>query len=101
MDGEPRLRLIKLASTAAAEPGETLEFTIRFDNRGDVPISNIKIIDSLATRLEYIADSEECTLRALFSTLDNVAGSTKLQWEVREELQPGEGGVIRFRCRVR
>ena len=103
MDGEPRLQLIKLASgqPGSAEAPDTVSFTIHFDNRGDVPISNIKIVDSLATRLEYIADSEECTLRALFSAADNVAGSTKLEWEVREELKPGEGGAIRFRCRVR
>jgi uncharacterized repeat protein (TIGR01451 family) len=98
---DSRLQLVKLASTGAAEPGETVHFTIRFDNVGDRPISNIKIVDSLATRLEYIAASQECTLRAIFAARDNVAGSEKLEWEVREELMPGEGGVIRFQCRVR
>jgi uncharacterized repeat protein (TIGR01451 family) len=99
--GDSRLQLVKLASTGSAQPGDTVHFTVRFDNRGDVPISNIKIVDSLATRLEYIADSEECTLRALFFAQDNAAGSSKLRWEIREQLKPGEGGVIRFSCRVR
>jgi hypothetical protein len=31
----------------------------------------------------------------------NEAESLVLRWEIIEPMKPGEGGVIRFRCRVR
>ena len=82
-------------------PGDTVEITIRFRNVGPVPIGNVKIIDSLAGRLEYVEDSQRCSLRALFTGDDNLVGSEKLRWEIREELTPGDGGEIRFECLVR
>jgi uncharacterized repeat protein (TIGR01451 family) len=99
--GDSRLQLFKHATPEAAEPGATVEITIRFRNAGPVPISNLKIIDSLSTRLEYVDGWEQCSLRALFSAKDNIAGSAKLKWEIREQLQPGDSGEIRFGCLVR
>ena len=51
----PRLRLIKLASTGNALPGEEVEFTLRFDNIGDQVIGNVTIVDNLTTRLRVRA----------------------------------------------
>ena len=97
----PRLRLVKLASTDAALPGEEVEFTLRFDNIGDRVIGNVTIVDSLSTRLEYVPDSQKSTVKADFSTEQNEGGSLILRWEIVEPVQPGEGGVLQFRCRVR
>ena len=36
--GEAKLRLIKVASTDAAQPGDTVDFTLRFDNVGTATI---------------------------------------------------------------
>lgn len=98
---QPKLRVIKLASTAAARPGETVDFTIRFDNVGNQPIGNVTLLDNLAPRLEYVANSAQSSRKAHFTAEPNQVGSLVLRWEFDEPLRPGEGGVVRFRCRVR
>ncbi len=98
---QPRLRVIKVASTPLANPGETVDFTIRFDNVGGQIIGNVTIIDSLTARLEYVPDSAQCSVAADFLTEPNEGDSLVLRWEITEPLDPGQGGVIRFRCRVR
>ena len=51
-----------------AQPGDEVEFTLRFDNVGDRVIGNVTILDSLTTRLEYIEGSQKCSLEADFET---------------------------------
>jgi len=97
----PKLRIVKVASTAYAAPGETVDFTIRFDNVGDQVIGNVTIVDNLTTRLEYVPDSAQCSLPAEFFTEPSESQSLVLRWEITNPLNPGEGGIIRFRCRVR
>lgn len=99
--GNPRLRLIKVASTPFAEPGDEISFTIRFDNVGNQPIGNVTILDSLHTRLEYIPNSAQCSVKAEFSTQINEGDSVVLRCELSDPLRVGKGGVLRFRCRVR
>jgi uncharacterized repeat protein (TIGR01451 family) len=99
--GKPRLRIVKVANRTEARPGDIVEFTLRFDNIGTQVIGNVTIMDSLTTRLEYVADSAQCSLRANFLSDYNEADSLVLRWEILEPMQPGDGGVIRFRCRVR
>jgi len=98
---KPKLRIIKVASTQSAVPGETVDFTLRFDNVGNQAIGNVTIIDNLTTRLEYEADSAQCNIPADFLTEPNEANSLVLRWEVQNPLLPRTGGIIRFRCRVR
>jgi len=99
--GSPRLRIIKVASTANALPGETVDFTLRFDNVGNQVIGNVTIIDNLTTRLEYVPDTQECSLKANFLTEPNEGDSLALRWEITDPMMPKDGGVIRFKCRVR
>ncbi len=101
LEGSPRLRVIKLASTGAALPGEEVTFTLRFDNTGEQAIGNVTIMDNLTTRLEYVDDSAECSRKADFFVEDNQGESLALRWEIRDPIRPGDGGIIRFRCRVR
>lgn len=96
----PKLRLIKLASKCAAQPGDEVEFILRFDNIGDRVIGNVTIVDNLTTRLEYIPDTAEASVDAEFSTSANEHGSLILRWEITEPVEPGEGGILRFKCRV-
>jgi len=96
-----QLRVIKVASTQFAEPGETVDFTIRFDNVGNQPIRRVTVVDNLAIRLEYVPDTAQASVPAQFATSQNEAGSLVLRWEMTEPLKPGEGGVARFTCRVR
>jgi len=97
----PRLRVIKVASEAFAQPGEVVDFTIRFDNIGNQTIGNVTILDNLTTRLEFVPDSAQCSLPAQFSTQPNEGDSLVLRCELNDPLAPGKGGVLRFRCRVR
>jgi uncharacterized repeat protein (TIGR01451 family) len=100
-EGRPALRLIKVASTAFANPGEEVWFTLRFDNLGNETIGNVTILDSLSTRLEYVEGSAQCSLEASFGTEPNEGGSAVLRCEVKDPLEAGQGGIIRFRCKVR
>lgn len=99
--GKPRVRLCKVASHQVAEPGDTIDFTIRFDNIGDQKINNIVVHDSLAPRLEYIDDSQKTSLKSDFASQANDAGSSVLTWTFKETVRAGQGGYIRFQCKVR
>lgn len=99
--GEPRLRVIKVADKGAAQPGEIVEFTLRFDNVGNQVMGNVTIIDNLTPRLEYVKDSAQCNIDAQFMTQTNEAGSEVLRWEIQDPLAAQAGGIIRFKCRVR
>jgi uncharacterized repeat protein (TIGR01451 family) len=100
-EGPPGLRIIKVASCCSARPGEEITFTLRFDNIGDQTLTNVTLLDSLTTRLEYIPESAESTVTAEFSAEENQGDSSTLRWQLREPLAPGAGGIIRFRARVR
>lgn len=98
---QPKLRIIKVASTQTACCGEPVDFTIRYDNVGTQVLGNIVILDSLTPRLEYVPDSAQSSREASFSVEPNEGQSLVLRWEVDKPLQPGDGGVVRFRCIVR
>lgn len=97
----PSLRLVKVASTDTAKPGETIDFTLRYDNIGVEPIGNVVLIDNLSTRLEYVEESQSSDREAKFSAQPNVGGSQAVRWELTAPLEPGQGGIIRFKVRVK
>ena len=100
-DGTAILRVTKVASKIAAKSGEYVDFTIRFDNLSRKPVGNVTIIDNLTTRLEYVPDSAQCSVKADFINKRNEADSLMLRWEIIDPVAGGKGGIIRFRCRVR
>jgi len=61
----------------------------------------VTLVDNLTNRLQYVQGTAECSLDAKFIHTDNDASSLTLRWEVDKPLEPGKGGVIRFKCRVR
>ena len=83
-----------------ALPGETIDFTIRFDNIGDQKIGNVTIVDSLTTRLEYVAGSEQSSMKATFIK-PNEAGSVEMKWDLADPVPANGGGAVHFQCRVR
>lgn len=95
------MRICKAASHSIADSGDVVSFTIRFDNSGVKPLGNAVIMDSLSPRLEYIEGSQQCSVEARFSTEPNEVGSAVLRWEVVSPIEPSDGGVISFDCRVR
>lgn len=100
-EGCPKLRVIKVASTQYAQPGDVIDFTIRFDNVGTEVVGNVTLVDNLATRLEYVDGTAQSSLESGFSTQPNRGLTQVLRWEITDPLEPGEGGVVRFQARVR
>ena len=96
-----KLRLIKVASKASAQPGEIVEFTLRFDNIGNQLIGNVTILDDLTGRLEFLPGSAVASLQSGFAPQPNARGTLTLRFEIIDPLPPGEFGVIQFQCRVR
>ncbi len=99
--GPAKLRLFKIASSRAARPGDTVDFTLRYDNVGKSTIGNVTIIDNLTSRLQYVEGTSQSSRDANFLSESNAADSLVLRWEIVAPLEPGQGGVIRFRCRLR
>lgn len=95
------LGLLKLADKSNAQVGEVVTFTLRYTNQGSKPISDLAVLDSLHTRLEYVENSAKSDRDAVFSMQKNEAGSLILRWEVTGQLMPKEYGIIRFQARVR
>ena len=100
-EDDPTLQVIKTADVISARPGDQVEFMIRFDNISGRRIGNVTLMDNLTRRLVYIEGSSECTLKSEFKNEVNEAQSLALRWEITDPIEPGTGGVIRFRCRVR
>lgn len=100
-DGEPQLQIYKVASSSSAKSGEEVVFTIYIENSGTIPVRNITIMDSLSGRLEMIKDSAESSLDVNLSYQLNEAGSLILRCNIINPIQPGEKGILRFKCLVR
>lgn len=96
-----KLRVVKLADKKAAEPGDVITFTIRYDNEGPREVHHVRIVDNLTPRLEFIPDSATSDHPGELLTEDNGEGSVVLVWELDETLPAKKGGVVTFQCRVR
>jgi hypothetical protein len=46
-------------------------------------------------------ESAQSSVDANFLTEPNASGSTILRWEIGDPVEPGEGGILRFRVKVR
>jgi uncharacterized repeat protein (TIGR01451 family) len=95
------LCLEKCADRVAARQGDIVTFTLRYSNRGQLPMSDVAITDSLTTRLEYVQGSARSDRDAVFTTQENEVGSLILRWEISGVLQPGSVGYLTFQARVR
>jgi uncharacterized repeat protein (TIGR01451 family) len=95
------LRVVKLADRDSAMPGDVVTFTLRVDNLGQRDILNVRIIDNLTPRLEYIAGSADSELAGGLDIADNGEGSSMLTFRLDEPLKGETGGAITFKCRVR
>lgn len=55
--GQATLVLIKTADRAAAEPGDTVIYRLALRNTGEIPASNIKIVDTQPLGLRFLPQS--------------------------------------------
>lgn len=100
--GRPgRLRITKLADRHEAQPGDVVTFTIRFDNLGDLALTEVSIIDNLTPRLAYVPDSATLDLPGELIVEDNGEGSLILRWKLEQPLPGHAGGVATFQAKVR
>jgi hypothetical protein len=51
--------------------------------------------------LEYVEDSAQASRDAEFYTEHNEGDSLLLRWQFKDPIKPGDGGLVRFKCRVR
>ncbi|MCL2743344.1 MAG: hypothetical protein FWE67_05790 [Planctomycetaceae bacterium] len=100
-DGSAKIRLIKVSDKKAAQPGDIVQFTLRFENIGNQPIGNVTILDNLTTRLEPLPGSAKSSVASGFVVEPNDSGSFVLRFEITDPLLPGQFGVVQFQCRVR
>ncbi len=100
-EGKPELRIVKVASAKEALPGDVIEFTLRFDNVGNETIGNVTLLDHLSPRVEVIDGSAECNVKADFFVTEQDRGTQVFRAEIVEPLPAGQGGIVRFKCRVR
>ena len=96
-----RVQILKMADKKQAKPGDIVSFELHFKNTGDRPIGNVTIVDNLTTRLEFVPKSNTSSIKSVFTTEPNDGGSLVLRWEITEPVAPGEGGVMKFQCKVR
>jgi uncharacterized repeat protein (TIGR01451 family) len=99
--GPGRLKIVKLTDVHVASQGDEITFTIRYENPGDSPVTDVTIVDNLTPRLEYLAGSQSGTRAARFDAVDNGEGSQILRWELEAPLPPREGGEVSFKVQVR
>jgi uncharacterized repeat protein (TIGR01451 family) len=95
------LVLCKWADRQAVRIGDVVTFYLKYTNQGEQPITGVVVSDSLVSRLEYVAGSNQTDRDAVFVTQENEAGSLILRWQVAGTLLPGQSGMLRFQARVR
>jgi uncharacterized repeat protein (TIGR01451 family) len=100
-DQPGQLRLVKTADLNAAEVGDVITFTIRYDNLGPREIDAVRIVDNLTPRLKYVDDSATSDRPGQLLLQDNGEGSVVLIWELAAPLPPKAGGVVTFQALVR
>lgn len=96
-----KLRIVKLADKKDAKPGEVITFTIRYDNLGERELTNVRIIDNLTPRLDLVDNSGSSDRPGKASVERNQEGSVILKFELTDPLPGGEGGVLKFKAKVR
>ncbi len=122
------LQIVKLADRSVAQSGDTVTFTLRFRNLGDFDIHDVKIVDNLTPRLQYVANSAVITasnpgeitvdvpeegrtvrnrgqesqqLTGDVNVVPNGEGSQVLTFTLDQPLRGHGSGVITFDARVR
>lgn len=101
MNKPGHLRVVKLADKAAAKQGEVITFTIRYDNLGDKPVHNVRIIDNLTPRLELVEGSGTSDRPGRLDLEPNGEGSLVLTFVIDEPLPGKTGGVVTFKTTVK
>lgn len=97
------VHIIKLADREVAQSGDTITFTIRFQNTGDFDVYDVSVVDNLTPRLDYVSGSasidEEHPGEVIVEP--NGEGSSILTFRLDSPLKGHESGTITFDATVR
>jgi uncharacterized repeat protein (TIGR01451 family) len=96
-----RLEIVKLADKQIAKPGEIVNFRIEYENIGDRELTEVRVIDNLTPRLEYVVETAVSTRPSTLEVTDNGEGSVVLTWSLKEPLRGKTKGAVTFKARVR
>ncbi len=95
------LRITKIVDKTVALPGDEITFAVRFDNVGDREIMEVRVIDNLSPRLQYVTGSVQSNLGGKLDVQPNGDGGEVLTFDFAEPLAGKTGGWFSFRCKVR
>ena len=97
------IHVVKLADHEMAQSGDTITFTIRFENTGDFDVYDVSIVDNLTPRLEYLPGTAKIDDKHPGEVIveDNGEGSSILTFNLDRELKGLDRGEITFEARVR
>lgn len=97
------IHIVKLADRDEAQSGETVIFTIRFENTGDFDVYDVRIVDNLTTRLEYVSGTARIDAHhpGEVSIEPNGEGSSILTFTLDNPLKGHESGTITFEAKVK
>jgi uncharacterized repeat protein (TIGR01451 family) len=96
-----RIEIVKLADRQTALPGEIVTFRIEYENVGDLPLTDVEIVDNLTPRLGFVPESGSSSRPAIFGATDNGDGSVILSWKLNGPLPGKSRGFVTFKARVR
>ena len=95
--------IIKAVDKAQALPGDTLTYTIEYENLGDEPISQIEVVDEVPIYTTYQSSScgtlpsgvTNCTI-----TAPSIGVRGTIRWVFIGVLQPGENGTVSYKVLI-
>ena len=116
-------KVIRYVVPATAIPGNTMMYTITFENTGDKPVSGIVINDPLPNNSKYVAktatgentkitfsvDGENFDVPSKIKLKDasgkvwtaTVDKYTHIRWDYTKNLMPGETGKVTFKTKIK
>jgi len=97
------IHIVKLADRELAQSGDTITFTIRFENIGDFDVYDVTIVDNLTPRLDYVTGSASIDEKnpGEVTVEPNGEGSSILTFKLDKPLKGHENGTITFEATVR
>ena len=95
------IHIVKLADRRTAETGDIIRFTIRFINTGDYDLHDVRIVDNLTPRLQFLPETVETSRAGDVLTEPNGEGSQIITFVLDDPLPAGAVGMIAFDVRVR